>query len=390
VKVALITPSYPPAHGGVADAVGRLSHELVRLGHRVMVISAETPQPAAPSTSDDEAGYGRVRVVRLPRLVRDRWVLGRSVLSPSAIRDAVREHDADIVHLHGLGNLGSDLAVRALGPIPYVVTGHGPGWSHDPNRGRLLRLAWASYFWTMGHRTVVGARGVIALTQDEVPYWVRWGVSPARIHTIGWGIPEDCRGPRDPDRFRRAHDLEHRILLFVGSSHPAKGSQRLVAVLPRVIARHGPVHAVFVGEDLGFYEALRREAAAMGCAQYVHLLGFVSREELLDAYAACDILVLPSDYEAFGLAVVEAMAFGKPVVASRVGSLPWIVRDEATGILVHKDDLVGLEAALLRLLGDEPLRRRMGHAAREDSEQYRWPEVAARHTAVYRAAIDDR
>lgn len=165
----------------------------------------------------------------------------------------------------------------------------------------------------------------------------------------------------------RAHALPAaypggRVILSVGrwnSSQRYKGMDHLIAALPRLLTDLPEVQLVAVGDgdDLGWLENL---AEGNGVARHVHFVRGVSQDELGAWYSACEIFALPSRGEGFGLVYLEAMAYGKPVVAGAHGGAPEIVEDGVTGYLVPHGDLPQLATALAALLGDAELRQKMG------------------------------
>ena len=153
-------------------------------------------------------------------------------------------------------------------------------------------------------------------------------------------------------------------VLFHGSSfRPLKRVGDAVRALA-IISQTRPAALVLVGDgpERAAVEALARE---LGVADRVRFLGLLPRfAELL---ARSDLFVLPSETESFGLAALEALASGVPVVASAVGGIPEVVRDRETGLLVPAADPGALAAACVSLLEDEPRRRRMAASARADA-----------------------
>jgi D-inositol-3-phosphate glycosyltransferase len=105
-------------------------------------------------------------------------------------------------------------------------------------------------------------------------------------------------------------------------------------------------------------------------------------------YAAADICVVPSFYESFGMVAIEAMACGRPVVASRAGGLQFTVREAQTGLLVPPGDSVALADALEHLLGNPALRKQMGTAGLRVAHRYRWSQVVERMLRVYEDVVD--
>ena len=387
LRVAMLCSIYPPFPGGASEAISRLAQGLVSQGHQVTVYTADSFRGLkAPG----EELLDGVRVKRVSKLVPDWLVLGRSVLNPWDVLRDLKNNVPDVLHLHGMALLGNDVAALAASHIPLILTAHGPGFARGPHRAWPIHLLWRAYLALMGKRVLKRATRIISLTPDELPYWRKWGVPDNRTSVIPWGIPEDCFRPRDGEQFKRQHGLQGPMILFVGSFHPSKGPQWLISAFPKVLEEFPSVTALLCGPELGYGSHLRSLAQSMGVDERVLLLGYVSREELLNAYAACDIFVLPSDYEAFGLAIAEAMAFGKPVVASRVGAVPFLVEDGRSGFLVRPQHPPDLADRVVRLLQDDDLRRGLGERGQVLAQQYRWTRIARQYEHVYLRAMQSR
>jgi glycosyltransferase involved in cell wall biosynthesis len=136
-----------------------------------------------------------------------------------------------------------------------------------------------------------------------------------------------------------------------------------VEALPAVLARVPDARLAIVGEDFGERSALARRAAQLGVGERVHWLGFLPDDELVAAYRAAAVLVHPSGWEAFGIVLAESLAAGTPVVARRVGGVPWVAPDGECGLLFDRDD--ELASRVLRVLEDGGLAARLGGAGRE-------------------------
>lgn len=189
--------------------------------------------------------------------------------------------------------------------------------------------------------------------------------------------------PPDPHPF---------TVLFVGRLVQRKGVHVLLEALARLDPGLG-VRLRVVG-DGPERERLRGQAAELGLDQRVELLGFVPAEQLEAELSGCDALVLPAvvdakgDVEGLGVVLLEAMSFGKPVVASRAGGITDIVRDGENGLLVPPGDTGALGAALARLAGDPGLARSLGEAGAEDvRERFSWDSILDRLLAVYQGVL---
>ena len=120
-----------------------------------------------------------------------------------------------------------------------------------------------------------------------------------------------------------------------------------------------------------------------GIRKQVNLPGHIEWSQLVELYASCDIFAKPSYYETFCIAAVEAMAFAKPVVGARGTALPEVVEDGKTGLLVPPGDDKALADALLKLLKDEELARRMGEAGRQKALKHYQADSVARKTLEF-------
>ena len=129
-------------------------------------------------------------------------------------------------------------------------------------------------------------------------------------------------------------------------------------------------------------KALKAEAAGL---ETVHFAGHV--DNVGDYLAAMDVFFYPSRHEGLGSVLLDAMAFGLPVVATRVGGIPEIVTDGENGMLCDPDDLDGQAAALLELAGDPRLRQQLAVANRARAEHYRPAEMARQYAAIYRQLL---
>jgi len=209
-------------------------------------------------------------------------------------------------------------------------------------------------------------------------------IPEARIRILPLGIPlppmpvpspAKRAGPR---RVLYASRLEHR-----------KGTLTLLEAIPRVLGQCGDVEFVLVGKDRPHAPGGKKFADHFrehhpDCAARVTFAGFVSDEELARHYAECDLFVVPSQYESFGLVFLEAMARGKPVIGCRAGGMIEVIADGETGYLVPVNDTDALVERMVALLRDDELRLRLGRAARKRvEEQFSAVLMAERTLALY-------
>lgn len=204
-----------------------------------------------------------------------------------------------------------------------------------------------------------------------------WRIAEAKIWTIHDGI--------DTERFRpsgtRSTDEERR-LLFVGGANPRKGADVFLEAFARVSRYETGVFADLVGG--GDWTVQRRKAEGLGISSRIHFLQFVPHHEMPGYFARCFALVAPSKSESFGRAVAEAMACGLPVVATRVGSIPEIVQNGVTGLLVPGNDAQALAHAILELTRNPRRAEEMGRAGRARVErEFSWDVITPQWETLF-------
>ena len=375
-RIVQVCLRYPPASGGVERNVHALGERLRAAGHDVPVVTSDlrTHDPAEPLDAR-ELARDPSHVVRLSH----RPTRGLPYPRLPGITAALDRLRPDVVHAHAFWYPPADAAARwcRRRRVPLVLFPY-----YYENRLRR-RPPWRLYRRTIGATTFRCADAVVTISPDE----------SERITDAGLRMRKELRlpPPIDVERFERprpdpflARGITGRVLLAVGRLSRGKRLAEGVAAMPDLLRSAPDLQLVIVGEDFGEREALAKHAADLGLAQRVHLLGFVPDDELAAAYRAATLLVHPSSHEAFGIVLAEAMAAGTPVVARRVAAIPQTVPDGRCGLLF--DDAAGLAAAVLRLLGDEPLRRRLGDAGRAHvREHFSWGRALARLDALHRA-----
>lgn len=226
-------------------------------------------------------------------------------------------------------------------------------------------------------RTPVHVNPLGVSLEDFTPRWTPAGEAQrrARLSDYGWE--------------------NRKIILFVGRLLQGKGIHRLLAALPGIVAKEKSALALIVGSafygvnrETAYVRSLRKLAEPM--SEHVSFLSYVPYPRVADLYNLADVVVVPSlEDEAFGLVNLEAMASAVPVVASEIGGIPEIVQHEKSGILLPKgcaDEV--LEESVLRILGDEQLKRKFGLAGRELARsEFRWQHCAVRWADLMSAEL---
>jgi glycosyltransferase involved in cell wall biosynthesis len=270
-------------------------------------------------------------------------------------------------------------------PCPAVVTVHDLIHLRFPVRHRHLLAP--LYARVMLRVAVRRARRLITVSESTRQDLVeRLGARPERIRVIPNGVgapfgPAETPGAADPAL--DALGVARPYFLFVGNPLPHKNLARLLdafAGLPPVLGR-----LVLVGIPPAARATVDRLCAAPGLGARVHVLAPVPAPILARLYQNATLVVCPSLWEGFGLAALEAMACGAPVIAAKRGGLPEVVGD--AGLLVDPANVDALREAMYTLAGQEPLRAALRARGLARARAFSWRHVAEATVAVYREAL---
>jgi glycosyltransferase involved in cell wall biosynthesis len=243
--------------------------------------------------------------------------------------------------------------------------------------GVIRQLLWFYYRGTIVRSTVDSVDRILVLTEQEVRYLSRFGaeaVKKTRVVPIGVSLDEFPYPSA-------AKESARPTILYIGRIDRGKGLEVLVDAVSR-LGRYDP-QVIIVGARTGFSATLESLAASRNVSKNLVFAGFVKEETKRRLLEESMVFCLPSMYEGAGLVLLEAMAAGKPVVATNVGGIPHIVDDGSSGFLVNYGDAKALAERLEQLILNKDLRDSMGKKGREIAENYSWPQVAEEVEKVY-------
>lgn len=291
----------------------------------------------------------------------------------------------EILHVHTYGTNQAAVARRyhRRTGVPYVLTAHyHPIWSI--HGGRVRHLIRGFYDRRLAAPIVGDAARIIVQTREEERLLRSNGIPLPPLEIIPPGY-SPATPPPDPGAFARAFRVDGPFVLFVGRLASNKGLAALVDAFADLHRWDAHAFLVLVGADGGEQGAIERRVRELGLAERVRLTGFVADESLLAAaFREARLFALPSQYEAFGLVLLESLAQGTPVIASRVGGIPEFVEDGKAGRLIPPEDSVSLAAAFRELWDDAATRQRWGDYGRDVVvPRYRWDRVVDRLLSLY-------
>jgi len=319
------------------------------------------------------------RVYRLPDLFRRIDPL-RDTLTFAKLLIWLRREAPSIVHTHSskAGLLGR-WAARLTG-VPIIVhTPHGHVF-----HGHFGAVT-SKLFLSLERLSDRITDHLICLTRGELTDYLDLRVTrPGKASVIHSGV--EIRRFQKPEvasgTIRSILGLDDRTLVVgtVGWLEPVKGPEVLLEAMGHVWQRRSDVHLIYVGKG-DMEEPLKADVRRMQATDRVRFLGW--RQDIPDVMHALDIFVLPSRNEGMGRVVVEAMAAGLPVVASRTGGLPDLVSDGHNGFLVPPGDALSLGRAIMELCADRDLRHRMGARGPRRAAEFSLQRMVEKLDALY-------
>lgn len=309
------------------------------------------------------------------------------------MRNILKEEPFDIVHIHG--NI-----VKPPKNIPSLMTVHGTYKNELPY---LLKhpispfykilyssLVYSQYLYEKHtYKFVRYYHAVSTQTKKEL---IEMGIPADKIFQIPNGVDTNRFYPKNTkekllNKLNLREDTGTKIVLYVGGITPRKGIHVLIKAIPYVLKEYN-AHFIFVGGTprlaKSYVNYLNNLVNSLRIKDFVHFMGRVSDEELVDIYNACDLFVSPSYSEGCSLNILEAAACGKPVVATDVGGAKDILGDY--GYYVEPDDYVGLVKWIVRALNERnfynnEIRKRV-------EENFTWKKVAKEMVKLYEKCIE--
>jgi glycosyltransferase involved in cell wall biosynthesis len=360
MKIAILVNLFPPKWlAGTEVATYYTAEHLAQRGHEVHVITSL--DEGLPEVSCEKGFH----IHRLPRI--EIRFIGVLIFWADIIR-VLRKIKPDIVHAQSLISGMPALLSHKLLKIPYVIYGRGsdvylPGWFTKLTAKGILK----------------NASTVIALTEHMKD--AMQAIYSRDIIVVPNGINLNEVAEKETEGGNPS-----KRVLFVGRLHPVKGVQYLLGAMS-IVHRELPEAKLILVGDGEEREHLETLTDNLGIRECVEFAGRVPHERVKDYMNQAEVFVLSSLSEGFPVTILEAMACGLPVVATRVGGVPDIIKNGTNGYLVDTMNQEQIAEALLNLLQDEKLRRDISGNNREKAKKYRWDAVAATLEGIYQKSV---
>ena len=371
MKLVYIHHHYWPVVGGLENVVKALAEGTAQLGHEVHVITS--PYGAQGRPREEELNGVHIHRVKSIRLMYPD--LTYLVEYPTTVLK-----NADVVHGHSQNSLFIVKTIERAKRLGAKTVMHFMAVDAlDDHPNMLIRWLGPHYARNLLRKALAITDVPLARSLRDQQLLKKYGVEaehvPDGIHS--WFIAHRHSG----DNFREKHGIYNDYVLYVGRLHPLKGIAVLIHAMAYVKEQKGPDLMVIGPGDKTPYVSLAKK---LGVDGKVHFLGFVDEETKIGAIDAATAVVIPSinNYvEVYPMAITEAWARGKPVIAAKVGGIPYRVRHMENGVLVPPRDPKALAEAIMLLANDKELAKKLGAEGRRDV--HTWEEIIEALMHIY-------
>lgn len=351
MKVCLVAPYFAPARGGGETYTYQTCiHLQEKYGHDVFVIT--TRHSHGPVHIEDRVGFKTYTLPTNMKVSNTPVGFGWR----KKLREIFAIEQPDVINAHTPVPILADIAERARGHIPFVLTVH-----NDIEKSTFLgKFISAVYYRVLGNKTFKQSDIIVATSDYYVATSCHLSTQRSKLTIATCGVDTNLFHPQSCDGLVIREGLGgRRIVLFVGSmdaTHAHKGLDILIRSIAQLRDRYENILLLAVGKGDAIPK-YKKMASEFGLDGHILFPGPVEDSELADFYRLAEVCVLPSTNrsEGLGLVLIEALACQTPVIGTRVGGIPFAILDNVTGLLVEPRDVNALAEAIDRILADSDL-----------------------------------
>lgn len=283
--------------------------------------------------------------------------------------------DYDLVHIHGYGRFTSDFTLKFLkNKKPMIFTAH--GFFHSKKAALFKKM-----HNTLRGRLIKNASFCTALTKLEEKEYIRKGLNKNKIRIIPNGVDLKRFDTKSSIQLKKKYSENKKILLHVGRIHKSKGLNHVLKAIKNIDLKF-----LIVGIDTGYKKELIKIASNLNISKKIKFIEKPDDKLLTKIFLMADIFVLFSEWEGFGIVVIESMAAGKPVIVSDRGALPFLITNNKEGLIIPFGDVKKLEDGIRNLLKNAAKARRMGKNGIKRGKNFDWNKIVGVYLNIYKIA----
>jgi len=376
MKIGFLIEYFYPIKGGAENNCFYLARELAKK-HEVHVFTSDRKDNKL--LKKKEIIYG-IHVHRYKNWFRYRYYL---TFTPGLLN--VLKYKFDILHVHSLGFLWHDVVVllkKLFSKTRIINTPHGP----------FMALTKYNFFENFFKNIVVFLElffnklydVVIEVNPNQYIWMKNCGILKNKIKYVPNGIPKDTFDNVNPSKFIKKYNLKNKFVIsYLGRVQDYKGIDQVIKVLPRLDKK---IVFLIMGKDVGHKKSLVNLAKKLNVNDRIIFTGEVSYPEKLVGLDVSEIFVLPSNWEAFGIVILEAMARGNAIISTKTEGGEFLVKKE-NGFVYDFGDLKNLEKYINLLFKNNDIRKKMKKNNIKKSKEFLWENISYDLEALYTETI---
>jgi len=372
MKIGFLIEYFYPVRGGAENNCFYLARELAK-NHEVHVFTSDRKDG---KIFKKEETFEGIKIHRYRNWLRYKYYL---TFTPGFLD--ILNYDLNILHVHSLGFLWHDLVVllkKLSSRAKIINTPHGP----------FMALPKYNFLENLFRNAVVFAEllfnhlydAVIQVNPNQWKWMVEYGISRNKVKYVPNGILGDLFRKIDSRSFVKKYNLKNKFVVsYIGRIQKYKGLDQIIKILPRLDKR---IVFLAMGKDAGDRKRLVELSKSLRVHDRVIFTGEISDNEKLSGLDASEIFIMPSEWEAFGIVILEAMARGNAIISTRNEGAEFLVKKE-NGLLYDLGDLNSLEKYIKILFVDKKLRDRMKKSNLKKAREFLWSDIAKELEEIY-------
>ncbi len=378
MKIGFLLSSFYPATGGREVITFNQAKELVKQGHEVHIFTT-----LKKGWKKEEKVEG-LHIHRTRTYFQYKYYLE---FNPGWIKNVLK-YKLDILHVQSFGFIMADIAVllkKLFTKARILNTPHGPFMALDkyPWWQAILKKLYTWFEYPINRLY----DAVIQVNPEQWKWMVKKGVKKENIHFIPNSIPKEVFSKVDVKGFKQKYGLENKLVIsYLGRVQKYKGLDQVIQVLRDLLMENRNVRFLVMGKDAGDMKRLKKLSEDLALSENV-VFASVDDEERLAGLEASEIFVLPSEWEAFGIVIIEAMARHNAVVSTKTEGGRFLIEDGKNGFLYDYKDVKTLKELMLKLVKDDKLRKQMIDTNYVYSKQFSTEKIAKQLEALYEKVL---
>lgn len=382
LNIGILVPYFHPFKGGAENNALALAQNMVKKGHKVIVFTSNTEMGDYKA----EEEYEGIKILRFNK-INSQYYFG---IYPTLFK-ALLKTKLDVLHTHGFGFIWHDFCLiskKILSKKTRMInTPHGPFMAHGDYSlpKRIIKS-----IYTIIQRLFINKlyHTIIQVNPQQHIWITNYGVKPSKIYYLPNGIHEDYLEDEDTDDIVKKYSLNRKfIITFVGRYEKYKGVQDLIQAIENVSDKKKSIKLVTMGFEGESLKILKEQVSKNNIDKHVELLVAPSDDEVKKILQFSQIFVMPSRWEAFGIAILEAMAKKNAIISTRTEGGNFLITEEENGFLYDFGDTRELTSLINKLIKDKQLLTKIQKNNFKKAQKFSWEKISENYYNLLREVI---